>query len=321
MRLKGLTDPLQSPFAEHYGDPVQADLAMGLKTYRYLRLSMVIVMVALAASVLLLRRHGTHFEQSISAYYYTPAHAVFVGAMVSTGVALTVIKGWTTFEDWCLGIAGVFAPVIAFVPTTTADGAKLSRTALATANNNIAALLVAGWIAWLVVTVITAAGARKSNPRPTTDHGVGEWAKWASVAGMLCLLAAATGLYWWWKSFPDYAHGWSAAAMFAALGAAAVGNGVNSKTPRRHARWYLGVGIGMLIIGITYKVTSIWNVQWSHEVLEVETLEISLFVLFWIIQSRERWNWTVARPSSAVINTGRFSDNSVTSDHADIAIS
>jgi hypothetical protein len=286
MGLKGLTDPL----ADRYSDPVQADLAMGLKTYRYLRLSMVIVMVALAASVLLVRRRGSSFEQSISAYYYTAAHPVFVGAMVATGVALTVIKGWTTFEDWCLGIAGVFAPVIAFVPTTRSGSTTLAAPVLRSANNNIAALLIAGWVAWVVVTIIRLTD--------TGDSQVQGRSRWSSVVGMLCLLATATGLFWWWKALPDYAHGWSAAAMFAALGLAAVGNGANSKTPRKHAYWYLGVGITMLVVGIVYKVTSIWSVQWSHEVLEVEALEILLFVVFWVIQSRERWNWTVARPGS-----------------------
>jgi hypothetical protein len=77
---------LFDPIVDRYETPDQGDYAMVLKTYRYLRLSMVIVMVALGASVLLVRREHTYFEQSISAYYYTPTRSVFVGALVATGV-------------------------------------------------------------------------------------------------------------------------------------------------------------------------------------------------------------------------------------------
>ncbi len=65
-----------------------------------------------------------------------------------------------------------------------------------------------------------------------------------------------------------------------------------------HATSYLIVGILMWGVGIGFVVTSIGHFQWSHEVLEVEAVEILLFVVFWAIQSRERWYWTVAPPAS-----------------------
>ena len=54
----------------------------------------------------------------------------------------------------------------------------------------------------------------------------------------------------------------------------------------------------MLVVGIGYMATSLTNHQWSHEVLEVEGVEITLFVVFWIVQSVERWNWTVSPSGS-----------------------
>ncbi len=291
--------PLFEPVVDRYDSPGQGDYAMGLKTYRYLRLSMIIVMVALGASVLLVRRKHTFFEQSISAYYYTSAHSVFVGALVATGVALTVIKGRTTLEDWMLSIAGVFAPVIAFVPTTSLHANALSADALAAARNDVAALLVAGWVAWVVVASVTAFARGDRARTPQVD----EWRRWSSVAGMFLLLTAATIFYLgWWTSFATHAHGWSAAAMFAALGAAALVNGLGHHVSPRigstHATSYLIVGILMWGVGIGFLVTSIGHLQWSHEVLEVEAVEIFLFVVFWAIQSRERWYWTVAPPAS-----------------------
>ncbi len=289
---------LFDPIVDHYETPDQGDYAMGLKTYRYLRLSMVIVMVALGASVLLVRREHTYFEQSISVYYYTPTRSVFVGALVATGVALTVIKGRTTAEDWLLSIAGVFAPVIAFVPTTSLNAPTLSSDALAAAHNNLGALLVAGWVAWVVVATVTAFTSEDL----TRSRNASEWSKWPSVAGMFVLLVVATSAFWWWPSFPKYAHGWSAAAMFAALGVAALVNGlghnVAAKARSTFSPAYIVVGVVMLVVGIGYMATSLTHHQWSHEVLEVEGVEITLFVVFWIVQSVERWNWTVSPSGS-----------------------
>ncbi len=219
---------------------------------------------------------------------------MFVGALVATGVALTVIKGRTTAEDWLLSIAGVFAPVIAFVPTTAPDASSLSSDALAAANNNLGALLVAGWVSWIVVAIL-AAIAKEDAASPSNAS---EGAKWASVAGMCVLLVTATGMFWWWPDLVNYAHGWSAVAMFAALGAAALVNGLGHKvsvtTRSRYSPWYIAVGTVMLLIGFGYAVTALTKTQWSHEVLQVEGIEITLFVIFWVIQSFERWNWTVS---------------------------
>lgn len=299
----GSRPKLFDPVVDHYATSGRGDYAMGLQTYRYLRLSMVIVMVALGASVLLVRRHQTHFAQSISAYYYSPARSVLVGALVATGVALTVIKGRTTAEDWLFSIAGVFAPVIAFVPTTSMGSSGLSSEALVAARNNLAALLVAGWVSWVVVAMIAAAAKDDVAQNATTNA----WGKWVSVAGMLVLLVTATGAFWWWPSLPEYAHGWSAVAFFAALGSAALANGLGHRigtgTRSRHSRWYLTVGAAMLLVGIGYVGTALTDHQWSHEVLEVEAVEIVLFTIFWIIQSVERWNWTVAPPATPPTQT------------------
>src|SRR3954454_17073222 len=87
-----------------------------IKSYRYLRLSIVVVVAALMASVLLEVVHAGCWQESISAYYYTPTHSVFVGGLVAIGVALIAVKGSTDLEDALLNISGVLAPIVAFVP-------------------------------------------------------------------------------------------------------------------------------------------------------------------------------------------------------------
>ena len=89
-----------------------------VKSYRYLRLSIVVVVLALLASVLIERSKVSCWQGSISAYFYTPVQAVFVSALVVIGVSLVAIKGSTDWEDVLLNLAGVLAPLVAFVPTS-----------------------------------------------------------------------------------------------------------------------------------------------------------------------------------------------------------
>lgn len=55
---------------------------------------------------------------SISAYYYTPAHAIFVAVLIAIGAAMIVIKGTRGLEDILLNIAGMLAMIVALVPTS-----------------------------------------------------------------------------------------------------------------------------------------------------------------------------------------------------------
>jgi hypothetical protein len=86
-------------------------------TYRYLRLGMVGVVLLLGVSILIERWQVDCWQTSVSAYYYTPVRAVFVGGLMAIALALIVIKGSTTWEDATLNAAGMLAPVVAVVPT------------------------------------------------------------------------------------------------------------------------------------------------------------------------------------------------------------
>jgi hypothetical protein len=94
------------------------------KTYRYLRLALV-ALVALIMTAVALEWGRTHcLQTSISAYYYTPARSIFVGSLVAIGVALIAIRGRSDGEDALLNLAGMLAPVVAFVPTPVFDDPK-----------------------------------------------------------------------------------------------------------------------------------------------------------------------------------------------------
>src|SRR5437763_14996232 len=117
---------------------------------------MVLVVIGLGVSVLYEHRQtGTGcWQESISAYYYTPVQGVVVGALVTVGICLVVLKGNTDWEDILLNFAGVSAPVVAFVPIPDPGtcGSVLTDTRNRDLNvaNNMTAFLVAGGLALAV---------------------------------------------------------------------------------------------------------------------------------------------------------------------------
>src|SRR5690349_9423078 len=64
------------------------------------------------------------FQQSISAYQYTPVRGFFVGVTFALGICLICLRGSTEIEDALLNIAGMLAPVVALVPTEYSVSAR-----------------------------------------------------------------------------------------------------------------------------------------------------------------------------------------------------
>jgi hypothetical protein len=59
---------------------------------------------------------------SVSAYFYTPARSVFVAGLVGLGVCMLALRGMNLAEDIFLNIGGIFAFLVAFVPTGGGSG-------------------------------------------------------------------------------------------------------------------------------------------------------------------------------------------------------
>ena len=96
-----------------------ATVSDAVKTYRSVRLSMVTLVLGLAAAVAVERLEVPRgcFQHSISAYYYTPVRGMFVGGLLGIAVCLVALRGNNDAEDALLNLAGMLAPVVAFVPT------------------------------------------------------------------------------------------------------------------------------------------------------------------------------------------------------------
>ena len=279
-----------------------ADVA-AIKTYLYLRITMVGAVVLLGVSILIERSNVDCWQTSVSAYYYTPVRAIFVGMLLAIGLCLIVIKGSTAWEDATLNAAGMLAPVVAVVPTTDVgecwsqspgrlpvdDDGNLAGWVIANIDNNIAALLITGIAGLLVAAVI--ASIATSNVKAVAEVGdVGM--RLGLLAAMVFLLAGA-GLFIWWDDFDTRAHGIAAVLMFLFLALAVGGNAWNRRHdagPRIYFWLYAVIAAAMVVAPL---VMFPLGSSWRHMVLVLEATEIGLFAVFWLVQTREHWGETV----------------------------
>lgn len=276
------------------------DLASAaVKTYRYLRVTLIVLIVALAASVILERAHATALQGSISAYYYTPAHSMLVGTLVGIGVCLIALKGSDNTEDLLLNIAGMLAPIVAFVPTTEPTTIYGSRSlsilhARTLVGNNVVALIIAG----VVALGIAYAVARKKHSE-TDAPKVAEVDKVDKVGLAVAGAVLVVGVLVYWQArtfFLDHAHDISAIAMFVVVGVVVYLNSRRAGGKYKATyRWIaLAMASGLLILVVHFLADG-WR-TWNFW---LESLEILAFGAFWIVQTFELWDEGVAQPEPA----------------------
>ncbi|MGI9645533.1 MAG: hypothetical protein ACR2O6_09520 [Ilumatobacteraceae bacterium] len=273
-----------------------------VKTYRYLRLSMVGVVVLLTASVLYERNEAGCWLTSISAYYYTPVRAIFVGGLMAIALALVAIKGNTSFEDAALNTAGMLAPIVAVVPTergtgtcllATADPAAAPGAVEANIDNNMTALLIAGFFALALTVIIVVATTR-------SVRGLVRFGERGTRVGLLIafvLLVAATLLFIYWDDFDTRAHGYAAVLMFGALAVAVALNAWAHRDALDVYFWLYALIAGSMVAAAV--VVFAVGDRWDHGVLILEAIEIALFAVFWIIQTVEHWDETTRSTAPA----------------------
>lgn len=272
-----------------------------LKTYRYLRISMIGVVVLLAVSVLIERSKVDCWQTSVSAYYYTPVRAIFVGGLMAVGLCLVVIKGNTAWEDSFLNFAGMLAPLVAVVPTSSpgtcwsiesrpppvVDG-HLAGWVVANIDNNVRALLITGFAGLVVAAVIAMFATR--NVRAVAE--VGEPGTRWGLLGALVLIVVTFVAFEWWDDFDTRSHGIAAVAMFAFLAAAVAVNAWERRDDRatRVYSWLYAVIAAAMVLAavVMFPLGS----GWAHMVLVLEATEVALFAAFWIVQTIELWDET-----------------------------
>jgi hypothetical protein len=249
---------------------------------------------------------------------------MFVGALVGLGACMIALRGTTDAEDVLLNVGGMFAPIVAVVPTardddyTTAVRAcreqgeplltqragtgldcptvqALADATRANVQNNMVALLVLGGLG-IVVTLAFAARDRKG---PTSKPSRAAWAGMvvAGVVYVATLVTFAVSLNW----FVDHAHYIAAIGLLLCIVAVALVNrrrhreeqGTQAKADR-----YGLVAWAMIIVagaGVVLWLTGVTTLFW------VEIAVALLFAVFWTVQTIEQLPGppTAAAPSAA----------------------
>jgi hypothetical protein len=98
-------------------------------TYRSMRLGIAWIGIGLPLTLLIggMWIDGGGLRGSMSAYYYSPSmRNIFVGALITIGVFLYLYKGFSTRENVALNAAGLFAVVVALLPTSPEVGPAAS---------------------------------------------------------------------------------------------------------------------------------------------------------------------------------------------------
>jgi hypothetical protein len=259
-----------------------------LDTYRYLRGGMAVMIVMLGASVIGERLTATCWQGSISAYYYTSAHAVFIAALCAIGAQLIVYKGSTDTEDALLDLAGTLAFVVALVPTQLPErlcgqSQPAVKSPLAVTNNIwavIIALATAQVVSWWLYR--RAGGHHRSL--------LGEITVWAL---RLVIGVGLVDFIVFRDSFYDNAHGVAAAIMFIAIIITVVITAFlvsKQQSPHKGAyqRAYQIVAVLMgLTLLLVIAVHLAWG--WNHWVIALEAALILEFAAYWVIQTVELW--------------------------------
>jgi hypothetical protein len=284
-------------------------LQVQAQSYRYLRVVMIGLLVALATAVFFQTKQQDSFLSSVSAYYYTPAQAVFVGALIGLGACMIALQGTSGAEDTLLNLGGICAIVVAIVPTgrgadfQTAVNAcvanrastkvdcpgtlALQQASRANVENNVAALLIVGGLA-LILSAYILVRDRKS--------GDGAAGRGWPLAGFLAALAVwllgvvalAASVDW----LAGHAHYIAAGGLLVAIIAVAAANAhrrqekptVKSALAAPRAYYYTWTAIAMLagaVVLIALWLGGVITLFW------VEILVALLFIAFWTVQTCE----------------------------------
>jgi hypothetical protein len=309
----GAEPPDDAPPVVH-APPTGTPPLMAQRTYQCLRLGAIGVIFILGIS--LAREYvvaGDCLNRSISAYYYTSVQTVFVGTLIALGLVMIVLWGKTATEDGLFNLAGLLAPVVAFVPTgdrpyhcgvTTAQGNKADaqvssavKASLPAVDNNMFAYLsIIGVV--LVGMVVVGFVAHRRNWALVTANPVAYWLPLGAAVVLWGFLAVKMKTDKGW--IYAHAHKYSAILMFVMIVLAVFeiarqkwrGIADSAEAPSLPwARGYLGLAVlmsvGAVLIGLLVPhLPKAWS---DHTVFILEAWMIVLLAVFWGLQTWDRW--------------------------------
>jgi hypothetical protein len=272
----------------------KTDAELGLDliyTYRYLRGGMValLLMLVFAVGYQVVRAGGCTLG-SISAYYFTPARAVFIASLCALGALLIVHKARSHEEDVLLDFSGVMAIVVALVPTVPDTGCTGSSSippadVADAVRNNIWSLVFVLAVAMIGRALI----ARRASQPPSRLSTGGR------VVAFICagiLIAELVFFLVKRDSFIALSHGIAAVTMVGGIIAVMVYNALNQPADergRRFRRVYYAIAVALGLSLAVAVALHLWLEGFRHFILVTELIVIALFIAFWVAQTIELW--------------------------------
>jgi hypothetical protein len=269
-----------------------------LNTYRYLRMGLAALAALLLASVVLqIGKNDGCYQTSISAYFFTPSHAVFVAGLCAIGACLIIYQGDTTTEDVLLNFTGAAAFIIAFVPTGIDKSCSGSKDVDIDTITNVVSNSV--W-AFLIAAVLAVVFARILNPG---TFQISRWTTWDKIWFTLTSAAMIFGLAEFVfnrDGFTKYAHRAAASSLFAGLILVVVINALTHRKIRAKQdkdtnpvkNPYALLAVVMIAVTAVMGVFKLWITKdWRHSLFWIEISVIGEFMVFWGIQTKLLWGY------------------------------
>jgi LPXTG-motif cell wall-anchored protein len=290
--------------------PTIPDAEIQAASYRYLRIGLVALLLALGAAVGYQSIQQGFALASVSAYYYTPAQAIFVSALIGLGVCMIALQGLTYPEDVFLNLGGMFAMVVAVVPTsrgadfgtalqacrkvggTLNQGAAgkpdcpsvlaLQNATIANVDNNMTALLIVGGLVLLLVAILL---YRKRRAIPAGS--VRWWVLGGFAAALLIWLGALVALLVSAEWLAGNAHYIAAAGLLACILLVAFFNAQRWKSQQAAqtspVRNPYAVVAAVMLAGAAVSIV-LWLIN-AVSLFWVEIVVALLFAIFWATQT------------------------------------
>jgi len=266
-----------------------------LAIYRDLRVGMVVIMVMLFAAIIIDTVLATHLQTTLSAYYYTSAHCIFIAALLALSTLFFVYRGSSDTEDALLTVAGVCALIAvlvpqgrpypvweSFLPQDYNVGPVIQR--------NVWAVVIALVLGWLLMWW----QHRHNNTQPIRSAGGTVSLYFLRLIVLLVLIALV--IPYFRPLFNRYAHGIAGTLMLLAFIATTFCTaylvGREEESPHRHCyqRFYWGIAGVMLVTLIAVFTLHLVHPSWGGWGIFIEVALIFEFAAYWAAQTIELWN-------------------------------
>lgn len=264
-------------------------------TWRYLRIGLDGLAIGLGVSVVYERARAECWQTSISAFYYTPAQGILVGALVAIGVCLICLRGASDGEDVLLNFAGLCAPFVALVPTPNKKQ-RCGSVLIAAGDrdlavgNNITALLIVAWLAVALLAVFTLRRWLQGGGNRLSRIDIGGYGAAVAILLITTILFITVR-----EPFLRNAHHVAAISLFGFVFLNVWLNAVQRYLTKRGAgvrarRFNLYAQIGVLMAADALAHVVLWQAGFEHWIFTIEASLIALFAVFWLVQTVERWD-------------------------------